>query len=83
MFPEKLKVYRSFLVRCWQEEEISSSQAAPWRFSVEGVSSPLERQGFNNLQDLLVFLHEMLLIVDPEGDPAAAGDDLQAPLNNE
>jgi hypothetical protein len=66
MSPEKLKVYRSFLLRCWQEEDISSGQGSTWRFSVEGVSSHLGRQGFNNLHELLIFLHSTLLIIETE-----------------
>jgi hypothetical protein len=75
MSPEKLKVYRSFLLRCWQEEEVIPGQRPVWRFSIEGVSRPLDRQGFNNLQDLLTFLYGTLLITDSEGPIALLKDD--------
>jgi hypothetical protein len=67
MSPEKLKAYRSFLLRCWQEEEIAPGQHPAWRFSIEGVSSSLDRQGFNNLQELLTFIYNALLIPETEG----------------
>lgn len=70
MFPEKLKVYRSFLLRCWQEEDGPPGQPSSWRFSVEGVSSQLDRQGFNNLQELLTFLQSALLITEAQDSTA-------------
>ena len=67
MSPEKLKAYRSFLLRCWQEEEVPPGQPQAWRFSIEGISSSLDRQGFNNLPELLAFLYNALLITDIKG----------------
>lgn len=66
MSPEKLKAYRSFLIRCWQEEEVTPGQHPAWRFSIEGVSSSLNRQGFHDLQALLAFLYNTLLIPEIE-----------------
>ena len=49
---------RAYLIRCWRENQIAPP--VKWRFTVEEVLHDKKRWGFDNLDELLAFLHAEL-----------------------
>jgi hypothetical protein len=47
---------RTYLLRCWQDEQAPSGEEPRWRFSVEEVLQKRPRQGFESLEALFAFL---------------------------
>ena len=47
---------RAYLIRCWQEGDLSSQGAVRWRFSAETVLHEASRRGFADLESLLDYL---------------------------
>lgn len=65
---ERPPVYRSYLLRFWQERGEQPAQA-PWRFSLEDPLTA-HRQGFATLQALTTWLQaEMTRAQDSAGEP--------------
>ena len=60
MKKNKRSSYHAYLVRCWQEENITLSRKAGWRFSIEQVFYERRRRGFTNLEALFDFLQTEL-----------------------
>jgi hypothetical protein len=51
------KSYRTFLLRCWQEE---TNGAPAWRFTLVQVGDKKSKRGFASLEDLTAYLHSTL-----------------------
>ena len=51
--------YCSYLLRCWQEQQLVHLGPAAWRFSLEDPHTG-ERQGFATFEALIAFLQEAL-----------------------
>ena len=49
--------YCSYLLRCWQEQQLVHLGPAAWRFSLEDPHTG-ERQGFATFEALIAFLQE-------------------------
>jgi hypothetical protein len=62
----KSRLYRTYLVRCWQEGESTLDGRPLWRFSVEEVLQKRRRRGFNSLEALMAFLRDELTSGDEE-----------------
>ena len=56
--------YRSYLVRCWQEQRPTSTQAAVWRFSLTVIDEKQTDYGFSDLTALVEFLQSELGITE-------------------
>ena len=57
---DTLSRYRSFLLRCWQEQDRSQiSRSQIWRFSLEDTRSGKQR-GFASLEALMTYLQTAL-----------------------
>jgi hypothetical protein len=57
--------YRSYLVRCWQEQGPTSTQAAVWRFSLTIIAEKQTDYGFSDLAALVEFVQSELGITEP------------------
>jgi hypothetical protein len=57
---EKPTPYRTFLVRCWQEGEISADQDRRWRFWMEEIARERYQKGFSSLEALFAFFRAEL-----------------------
>ena len=66
----RLPIYKSYLLRYWQERQPLPHSACPWRFSLD---DPLtgERAGFANLEAMFRYLEEQL---KRERDTTEEGD---------
>jgi len=62
--------YRSYLVRCWQEQKPTSTQAAVWRFSLTVIDEKQTDYGFSDLAALVEFLQSELGIREPRKEGA-------------
>ena len=60
---------RAYLIRCWQERDITSPGMVRWRFSVEEVLHEQSRRGFADLTLLLDYLRTEL---DSESEAGAS-----------
>ena len=58
MIPEKLPIYKSFLVRIWGDET-----GQMWRIMVVRISEADERHYFTTLDDLMIFLLQEIEIL--------------------
>lgn len=56
MSPDRLKMYRSYLIRCWMDVAPASDSVAVRRFIVEEISATPRRWGFATLDELIDFL---------------------------
>ncbi len=54
--------YQVFLLRQWQEQDLSEGHPPVWRFMLE---NPLTgaRRGFGSIQDLAAFLEEQIAVI--------------------
>jgi hypothetical protein len=70
MNPKKnLPYQRAYLLRCWQEGEVTPGNEPSWRFSVEEIPQDKQRRkGFSSLGALFAFLQAEL--VGEDGQPA-------------
>jgi len=59
-----LPTYRSYLVRCWQEQGPTSNQAAVWHFSLMIIDEKRTHYGFSDLEALVEFLQSELAITE-------------------
>jgi hypothetical protein len=57
--------YRSYLVRCWQEQGSTPDQPAVWHFSLTVIGEKQTPYGFSNLAALVEFLQSELGISEP------------------
>jgi hypothetical protein len=58
---ERDRPTRAYLLRCWQEERDLHGEELHWRYSLEGVLPKRSRQGFDDLESLVAFLHGELI----------------------
>jgi hypothetical protein len=58
--------YRTYLLRCWREDNTSPNQIPMWRFSVEEVLGKRGRRGFASFEEVVAFLRKEL--TDPEDE---------------
>jgi hypothetical protein len=57
--------YRSFLLRCWQEEEEAGPSGEPdWRFVLVHFDHEQKKKGFSCLKALMAYLQAELGCVD-------------------
>lgn len=52
--------YRSFILRCWQEQADDGEQIWAWRFSIREITEEPEEQACSSPGELLDFLLTML-----------------------
>ncbi|NOZ28826.1 MAG: hypothetical protein GXP39_12340 [Chloroflexi bacterium] len=70
MHPGKGRRYRSYLLRCWQEEA-RPGRAPVWRFALLEVGREWRRWGFGDLEALMAFLRSEVM---GEGEEGPGGD---------
>ncbi len=58
---EKAGSYRSYLLRCWQEERANPKQPRLWRFVLQDVSDAQRQQAFGDFEQLVAFLRSEIL----------------------
>lgn len=58
---EKAGSYRSYLLRCWQEERANPQQPPLWRFVLQDVSDAQRQQAFGDFEQLVAFLRSEIL----------------------
>jgi len=58
---EKAGSYRSYLLRCWQEERTTPQQPPAWRFVLQDVSDAQRQQAFGDFEQLVAFLRREIL----------------------
>ncbi|MCL4299101.1 MAG: hypothetical protein KJ077_25420 [Anaerolineae bacterium] len=58
---KKAKPYRSYLLRCWQEQAATSGQPSVWRFVVQEVSGEQRQWAFGSFEQVVGFLLDELL----------------------
>lgn len=58
--------YHSFLLRCWQEDEVDAlgepTSIHAWRFSLAHLGQGQIKKGFSCLDDLVAYLVEELIV---------------------
>ncbi len=53
--------YQAYLLRCWQEPSAQfDDPPTDWRFALEKVAQPPERQGFASLEAVFAYLQTVL-----------------------
>jgi len=58
---KKVKSYRSYLLRCWQEQAAAPGQLPVWRFAVQEVSGEQRQWAFSTFEQVMDFLRDELL----------------------
>ncbi|MBE7555558.1 MAG: hypothetical protein HS126_31295 [Anaerolineales bacterium] len=53
---KKARLYRSYLLRCWQEQAAGSGQSSVWRFGVQEVSGEQRQWTFGSFEAVVDFL---------------------------
>ena len=56
MPPEKTGAYRSFLLRCWQEQNADQDKPPLWRFALQEVAEEQRQHAFSSFEQLVDFL---------------------------
>lgn len=56
MDSKKVKPYRSYLLRCWQEQAPTLAQSSVWRFVVQEVSGEQHQWAFSSFEQMAEFL---------------------------
>ena len=54
-------VYRTYILRFWEERSPSENKAAAWRYSLEDTETNV-RHVFNDLNGLIVFLKRQVTL---------------------
>jgi hypothetical protein len=57
---KKAKPYRSYLLRCWQEQAAAPGQPPVWRFVVQEVSGEQRQWAFGSFEQVVDFLLDEL-----------------------
>jgi len=60
MHGKKAKSYRSYLLRCWQEQAATPGQPPVWRFAVQEVSGEQRQWAFSSFEQVVDFLLDEL-----------------------
>ena len=60
MTHEKKRLYRAYVLRCWQEEEAAADRPPCYRFSVEEILHRRSWQGVDSLDALFALLQDEL-----------------------
>lgn len=63
------RLYRAFLLRCWQEYGSALDTQPLWRFTLEEVGRPNSKRGFGSLEALIT-----LLTAELQGSGNASAD---------
>lgn len=58
---EKTGSYRSYLLRCWQEEHTRPEQPPLWRFMLQDVADAQRQHAFGSFEQLVAFLRTEIL----------------------
>lgn len=53
---KKARPYRSYLLRCWQEQATGPVQPSVWRFGVQEVSGEQRQWAFASFEEVVDFL---------------------------
>lgn len=53
---KKARPYRSYLLRCWQEQAAGPGQPSVWRFGVQEVSGEQRQWAFGSFEEMVDFL---------------------------
>lgn len=56
MQPKKARPYRSYLLRCWQEQAAVLGRPSVWRFVVQEVSGEQRQWAFASFEQVMDFL---------------------------
>jgi hypothetical protein len=59
----KAKPYRSYVLRCWQEQEAASDRPPVWRFVLQEISGKQRRLGFGSFEHMMGFLLDELTAI--------------------
>ncbi len=57
----KVKAYRSYLLRCWQEQGATPDQPPVWRFVLQEISGEQRQLGFGSFEQMADFLLDELM----------------------
>ena len=56
-----MRLYRSYVLRCWQEQEAAPDRPPVWRFVLQEISGEQRRLGFGDFEQMADFLlHELV-----------------------
>ncbi|MCL4299120.1 MAG: hypothetical protein KJ077_25515 [Anaerolineae bacterium] len=62
---KKARPYRSYLLRCWQEQAAGPGQPSVWRFGVQEVSGEQRQWAFASFEEMGDFLRGELMGSQP------------------